>query len=539
MLFERRSITVVPADLFRRNGLSAMTPTGLSITPDNAMTVTAVFQAIRFLSFMVASLPLITYQKKGEDRRRADEHPLYSILHDSPNPEMTAFDFESTTWSHVFARGNGIAEIEYDERGQVRYLWPLNPGAVDLVRNENYELRYQVTLPKRFNYEPRYLRPEQIFHKRGLSKEGLWGLSVIAAHKNAIALAKAAEVYGAAHFGNGAEPGVVMKHPKTLSTEAHARIKESWEQAHQGLDNAHRMAILEEGMEIDKIGFSNKDAEYIETKQFQIVEIARMFGIPPHLLFDLSHATFTNIEHQSLEFVIYHLRPWLISGEQQIKRSLFLERERRNGYYSEYLVDAIVRGDIQTRWSAYNTGFNIGAFSINDILRKENMNTIGEKGDGRFVPLNMAPLGEDGLPVKEAPPAPEEPPVEPTPMDEEETPDDEMQMKSADVLIMPILLDAADRIVRREVNEWNQARARYEKKPEKFTDWAEQFYKQHYPEFIRTVLYPLVQARFIPHERMKDFMEQYCDERGAISGEWHEVEPEYIANFLAGVTNGD
>lgn len=540
MLFERRSITVVPADLFRRNGLSAMTPTGLSITPDNAMTVTAVFQAIRFLSFMVASLPLITYQKKGEDRRRADEHPLYSILHDSPNPEMTAFDFESTTWSHVFARGNGIAEIEYDERGQVRYLWPLNPGAVDLVRNENYELRYQVTLPKRFNYEPRYLRPEQVFHKRGLSKEGLWGLSVIAAHKNAIALAKAAEIYGAAHFGNGAEPGVVFRHPRTLSSDAHTRIKNSWEQAHMGLDNAHRMAILEEGMEIDKIGFSNKDSEYIETKQFQIVEIARMFGIPPHLLFDLSHATFTNIEHQSLEFVIYHLRPWLISGEQQIKRSLFLERERRNGYYSEYLVDAIVRGDIQTRWSAYNTGFNIGAFSINDILRKENMNTIGEKGDGRFVPLNMAPLGEDGLPVREAPPAPEETPAEPMPMDGEEKPDEEpMQMKSADFLIMPILLDAADRIVRREVNEWNQAHVRYEKKPDKFNDWVEQFYKQHYPEFIRTVLYPLVQARFIPHERMKDFMEQYCDERGAISGEWHEVEPEYIAKFLAGVSDGN
>lgn len=513
MLFEKRSVTVVPENLFRTNGLNTITPTGLSITPDNALGVTAVFQAIRFLSFMVASLPLNTYQKQGEDRRRADEHPLYTILHDSPNPEMTAFDFQSTMWSHVFGRGNGLAEIEFDERGQARYLWPLNPNTVQLARNENFELRYLVQLPRTFDFEKRSLRPEQIFHLRGLSREGLWGLSVITMNRNAIGLSKATETFGGAYFGNGAEPGVVLSHPNALKPDAYKRIKDSWDQAHQGLDNAHRVAIIEEGMTVEKIGFNPEDSQFLQTRQFQIVEIARMFGIPPHLLFDLSHGTFGNIEQQSLEFLIYHLRPWLVSGEQQIKRSLFLERERKQGYYSEYLEDAIVRGDLVSRMNAYVAGWGIGTFTINDILRKENMQTIGKAGDRHFVPLNYSVLDDNGVPIPSQPqPAP--PPAANTPaknVNRSETPATDI-----DFFIKPILLDAADRIMRRERNERQSAAERYLKKdkPERFEAWIEEFYKRDYPEFIQTVLNPLMQANFISAERMQLFIKEYTEQLG-------------------------
>ena len=532
MLFEKRSVTVVPADLYRTNGLNAMTPAGLSITPDNALTVTAVFQAIRFLSFMVASLPRITYQKQGEDRRRAVEHPLYSILHDAPNPEMTAFDFWSTTVSHVIGRGNALAEIEFDERGQVRYLWPLNPNAVELARNENFELRYLVQLPRTFNGEKRSLRPEQVFHLRGLSREGLWGLSVIAMNRNAIGLSKATETFGSTYFGNGAEPGVVLRHPQSLTPSVYERIKNSWDEAHQGLNNSHRVAILEEGMEIEKLGFNPEDSQFLETRAFQVVEIARMFGIPPHLLFDLSHATFTNIEQQSLEFVIYHLRPWLVNYEQQILRSLFLERERKQGFYSEFLVDAIVRGDIQTRFSSYQVGLNNGIYSINDVLRMENRNTIGKMGDARFVPLNMAVLSEDGLPVATQPksdpaPAPNTPAKNTS--------------RAADIFIQPILLDAADRITRRENNEAGNALKKYKERDARFDAWCEQFYKRDYPAFIETVLTPLVKANFISAERMQAFIEVYCEAQGArmLNQAPLEFDLEEIASQLAGETDGN
>ena len=523
MLFEKRSVTVVPEDLWRRTPGGTATPTGLSVTPDNALNVTTVFQAIRFLSFMVASLPLITYQKMGDDRKRATKHPLYPLLHDAPNPEMTAFDFNSLLASHVFGRGNGFAEIEFDETGKVVALWPLAPNKVELARNVNYELRYLVTLPERFGSEKRALRPEQVLHWRSLTKEGLWGLSVLTMHRNAIGLARATEEFGSSYFGNNAEPGVVLKHPGTLGDDAYQRITESWEQSHMGLTQSHRAAILEEGMTIEKIGFNPDDSQFLETRKFQVIEIARMFGIPPHLLFELSNATFTNIEQQSLEFLIYHLRPWLVNFEQQIKRSLFLERERKAGYYAEFLVDAIERGDIATRFASYAIGLNNGFYTINDVLRKENMNTIGTQGDIRLIPMNMAVLGEDGMPVQTQPAA------------APGTPASSGASAARDIFTSPILFDAAERILKRETNELNNAQKRYEGKSDRLNAWLEEFYKRDYPQFIQLVLNPLVQANIITEQCARDFIQTYCDP----AADPHPMAAEQIANYLAGETHGN
>ena len=520
MLFEKRSVTVVPDDLWRRTPGGTSTPTGLSITPDNAVNVTTVYQAIRFLSFMVASLPLITYQKVGEDRKRATKHPLYPLLHDAPNPEMTSFDLISLMSSHVFGRGNGCSEIQFDETGKIVALWPLPINKIELARNESYDLRYLVTLPAQFGSEKRALRPEQVWHWRGLTKEGLWGQSVLAMHRNAIGLAKAMEDYSGAYFGNNAEPGVVIKHPTELSDTAFKHISDSWELSHMGLNQSHRMAILEEGMSIEKIGFNPNDSQLLEAKQFQVIEIARMFGIPPHLLFELSNATFSNIEHQSLEFVIYHLRPWLVNFEQQIKRSLFLERERKAGYYAEFLVDGVTRGDITTRFTSYSVGIQNGIYSINEVRRLENLNSI-DGGDAHYFPLNMTAIGADGMPVQSQQTDPNADPNTPV-----------STGASRDIFVAPILFDAAERILKRESNELASARKRFEGKPEKERAWIEEFYKRDYPEFIQLVLSPLVRANFITEECMQEFIREKCLEQTL-------GEPEQIANFLAGETNGN
>ncbi len=537
MLFEQRKITVIPEDMWRSTGMGP-TPTGLTITPENALNVTTVFQAIRFLSFMVASLPLITYQKIGDDRQRATKHPVYFLLHDQPNDEMTSFDLISLMASHVFGRGNGLAEIVFNSSGQIESLWPLRVDRVELVRNVNYELRYIVQLPERFNSEKRVLRPEQVWHWRGLTKEGLWGLSVLSMHRNAVALARATEEYGGAYFGNGAEPGVVLKHPGTIDDDVYDRITESWEQAHMGLNQAHRAAILEEGMSIEKIGFNPQDSQFLDTRKFQVIEIARMFGIPPHLLFELTNATFTNIEHQSLEFLIYHLRPWLVNFEQQIKRSLFLDRERKSGYYSEFLVDAIERGDLSTRFTAYVSGLGNGIFTINDVLRKENQNTIGEMGDRRFVPMNMAVLGKDGMPI----PSVNQPKNPPTAAREKELED---LPERRNPMFKPLFLDAAERILKRETNELTSVLKRFEGRSEKLTAWCEEFYKRDYPEFIQLVIAPLVRAQLISDEQMRSFIESYCTRRGEefsglIAGDHQTMSTfadESIANQLSGETH--
>lgn len=533
MLFETRSVTVVPDDVWRRTPGGGTTPTGLTITPENALNVTTVFQAIRFLSFMVASLPIITYRKNGEDRQRATDHPLYYLLHDQPNDEMTSFDLISLMASHVFGRGNGLAEIVFDSAGRIEALFPLRPDRVELVRNMNYELRYKINLPERFGGEQRVLRPEQVWHWRGLTKEGLWGLSVLSMHRNAVGLARATEEFGSTYFGNGAEPGVVLKHPGELGEEGYDRITENWEQAHMGLNKSHRVAILEEGMTIEKIGFNPQDSQFLDTRKFQVIEIARMFGIPPHLLFELTNATFTNIEHQSLEFLIYHLRPWLVNFEQQIKRSLFLDRERKSGYYSEFLVDAIERGDLTTRFQAYVAGLGNGIFTINDVLRKENLNTIGAQGNTRLIPMNMAVLGKDGMPIPSINSAPKNPPT--SARGDSQAPDLDARV---------LLVDAAERIIKRERNEINSTLTRYEGRADKLQGWADGFYQRDYPEFIRVVITPFVRARLLTDEQMGSFVRLYCARRGdefarLIAGEMTSMPvlaEETIANQLAGET---
>src|SRR5512139_148842 len=281
--------------------------TGVSVSPESSLRSTAVFACVRVLSETLASLPLITYRRLQRGKERATDFYLYPILHDVPNPEMTSFTFRETLTSHVALWGNGFAEMQLDGSGRVQALWPLLPNQTVPTRAADGSLMYKTYVP---GAGYRGLPAERVLHVRGLGLDGMMGLSPIGQARNAVGLALATEEFGGRVFGNGSMPGVILKYPGNLSDEQYEAAQSSWQAAHGGLTNSHRVAILEGGIEAEKIGIPNDDAQFLETRKFQVREIARLFRVPPHLISDLEQATFSNIEQQSLEFVIYTMMPW-------------------------------------------------------------------------------------------------------------------------------------------------------------------------------------------------------------------------------------
>jgi HK97 family phage portal protein len=364
---------------------------GISVTQETALTHMGVFAAVRILAESLASLPLHLYQRAPDGSRGvAYQHALYPLLHSQPNGEMTAYNFRETLMGHLALHGNCYAEIEYDASGRAVALWPLNVEKMrEIARDDQGRLVYVYELPDRFDNRLVSLPMERVMHVRGLGGNGLIGFSPLRLARNAIGLALVAENYGAKLFKNGAIPKVVLKHPGTLKKDAAQRLKSSWMEMHGGLENAHRVAVLEEGMDIETVGIPPEDAQFLQTRKFQLADIARMFRVPPHMLADLDRATFSNIEHQGIEFVQHTLRPWLVNWEQEISRSLLLSRERST-YYAEFAVDGLLRGDMQSRYTAYSIGRQNGWLSANDIRRYENLNPI-PGGDVYLVPLNMVP----------------------------------------------------------------------------------------------------------------------------------------------------
>ncbi len=364
----------------------SVTASGIGVTPESSLRSTAVFACVRVLAETLASLPLITYRRLERGKERAPDFYLYPLLHDKPNPEMTSFTFRETLTAHVALWGNGYAEMELDGAGRVMNLWPLLPNQTRLERDRDGNLIYVTQVP---GAGQKGLPAYRVMHVRGIGLNGLVGLSVIGLARQAVGLALATEEFGARFFGNGAQPGVVLKHPGKLDDKAYDRLQSSWDEAHSGLSNAHRTAILEEGMGIEKVGIPNDDAQFLETRKFQVREIARLFRVPPHLVSDLEQATFSNIEQQSLEFVIYTMMPWISRWEQEIARSVYLERNRAN-YFSQFLVDGLLRGDITARYAAYASAINTGWMTRNQVREIENMNAENERLDQYLIPLNMS-----------------------------------------------------------------------------------------------------------------------------------------------------
>ena len=374
---------------------------GKNVNERTAMQTTAVYSCVRILSEAIASLPVHLYRYAGRGKERVYDHPLYYLLHDEPNPEMTSFVFRETLMSHLLIWGNAYAQIIRDGGGRVLGLYPLLPDKVEVDRDGKGELyyvynRYSDENPNFGEYGRVYLAPEDVLHIPGLGFDGLVGYSPIAMAKNAVGMTLACEEYGAGFFENGATPGGVLEHPGVLKDPA--KVRESWHAVYGGSKNAGKVAVLEEGMKYQQIGIPPEEAQFLETRKFQVDEIARLYRIPPHMVGDLDKSSFSNIEQQSLEFVKYTLDPWVIRWEQSLQKALLLPQEKRE-YFVKLNVDGLLRGDYQSRMNGYSVGRQNGWLSANDIREMEDMNPIPaeEGGDLYLVNGNLCKLEDAGL----------------------------------------------------------------------------------------------------------------------------------------------
>lgn len=374
---------------------------GKNVTERSAMQMTAVYSCVRVLSEAVAGLPLHVYKYRSDGgKEKALNHPLYFLLHDEPNPEMTSFVFRETLMTHLLLWGNAYAQIIRNGKGEVVALYPLMPNRMTVDRDENGRLYYKYyrgsdEAIRSKEYEV-VLSPYDVLHIPGLGFDGLVGYSPIAMAKNAIGLAIATEEYGAKFFANGAAPSGVLEHPGTLKNPD--KVRESWNATFGGSHNANKVAVLEEGMKYTPISISPEQAQFLETRKFQINEIARIFRVPPHMVGDLEKSSFSNIEQQSLEFVKYTLEPWLVRWEQSMVRSLLTPSEKQE-YFIKFNVDGLLRGDYASRMSGYATARQNGWMSANDIRELENLDRIPAEdgGDLYLINGNMTKLADAGI----------------------------------------------------------------------------------------------------------------------------------------------
>ena len=376
------------------------TASGVVVNEDNALKVGAVFACVSRLSETIGSLPIILYENKGDGKTRARSKRLYQVLHDMPNPQMTAMTFKETLMTHCLLYGNAFAEIVRNSAGEVEELYPIMPYRVkiDTIKNK---LSYLITLP---DGKEKRLSDKQMFHLPWLTINGIEAYQPIALAKEIIGLAMATEGFSAKYFRNGTNVGGVVEHPNSLKDTAYARLKKSLSESYEGLGNAHRLLLLEEGMKFQKVVIPPNDSQMLESRKHQVEEVARFYNVPPHIIQDLSRATFSNIEEQGTYYAVHTIRPWAVRWEQAIFRCLLTEVERRK-YFAELLFEALMRGNLESRYNAYATARQWGWLSVNEIRARENFNPIGDQGDVYLQPMNMVDVDkvEELMQPKELP----------------------------------------------------------------------------------------------------------------------------------------
>lgn len=372
--------------------------TGKDINEDSALSATALWCGLIQLTQTPASLPLHLYVRKDRGKDKAINHRQYGLLHLKPNPEMTSMSFREQQMGQILRYGTCYAEIERTEGGWVKNLWPLVSSWVKPWRAENKELFYDILVPP--NGEKVTVESSRILKVVGFSNNGIIGYNPIEIHQEALGYTLALEEYGARYFGNGAIPNAVLEHPGELTEPAQDRLRESWNKIHKGLENSHRLAILEEGMKLHQFENNPENSQMIESRKFQIEEVARILNMPVHMLKNLDRSTNNNIEFQGIEFVVYTLRPWLVRFEQAYNMQLLTDKEQKK-YFYEHTVDGLLRGDSETRHKTYALGRQWGYYCANDILEMENKNCIGPSGDIYLQPMNMINAKEADNFIKE------------------------------------------------------------------------------------------------------------------------------------------
>lgn len=488
----RRTMSLADLDAAMDAAISGRSVTsGVSVSETTALNYLAYFSCINILSQDISSLPLTTYKRLARGKEKAYNYYLYRLLHDAPNPNMTSAKFRMDIQGHALSWGNGYAFIDWGRNGDILALWPLNPSRITpTIKDGNLTYVFRKNDGTDLTYQK-----EQILHIPGLGFDGITGYSVVKKIQEAVGLGMATEQFGASFFGNGAKLGGVLEHPTKLSDPAYKRLKESWKEAYQGAAKGNQTAILEEGTKYNQLGIPPEDAQFLQTRTFQVEEMARVCRIPLMLLQVANTTTYASAEQFMLSYKTLSLTPWLVRWEQALnQKCLITEREQRE-YFIEHQLDGLMRGDAITRGTFYTQMFQLGALSPNDIREIENHNPI-EGGDEYFVQLNMVPLkNADKVqePVEEAPTEepdeePEEEPVEGKKSLEVRATPNRLKIAKNKLTVVnsyrSVFNDAASRVVKREVQDITKAL-----KKDGFREWLDEYYTKQ-PEVIRSIMAP-------------------------------------------------
>lgn len=505
-------------------GGGGLTTSGVPMDEDTALTLSAYWNGINIISGAIGWLPIMVYERKPDGGRKpAPTHPVYTLVHDRPNPYMDALTFKRTLEGHVKGWGNGYAAIERNGSGVPKALWPRRPDrttpetkSIMVDGKPEMIVVYRTTVDGKERLVPFW----DMLHIKGLGFDGLRGYSLVNYARDSLGAAKAAETHGASIFRNNGTPASVLTHPGVLDEDGETNLRKSWEQ-YRGAENTGKMAILEEGMDIKTIGLSNKDAQLLTTRKFDIAEIARWLNIPVHMLKEMDRSTFNNIEHQGIEFVTWTLTPSMVGWEQEINYKLFGPTERTK-FFAEFIPAALLRGDTKTRYEAYRIAIASGWLQPDEARRFENMNPDDALAYWQ-IPLNVQPIRSeerDGRrtivvvegferradarivePPRALPAPPPSSPEHHEERDEGEPEPDEFR---------ELFEDTWSRIVTKEVNGLR----RLAKKPDDPEGRIGDFYDKHV-ENVRAVLGPVLKAFGATPEAIEEEAAKYIEDSRA------------------------
>jgi len=499
-----RAVTPGPLNEFWYSPVGAQSTAGVDVTADKAMAVSVVFACIRVLAETLGTLPFRVYRRTGlRSKQQAPEHPLWRTLHTRPNRWQTSLEWREMGMAHLALRGNYYNRIVLNEDGQLE-LVPLAPDRVEVEQLPSRRLRYRW---RDAEGQWQYYTQDEVYHVRGLSLNGLTGVSILEYARNAIGLAISQETHGASLFKNGGQPTFWIKRPKEAgrwTPDARKNFRAGWRALHAGAENAHNPPILEDGMELQSLGLTNQDSQWIESRAFEAVEICRFFRVPPHLVGILDKATFSNIEQQSLEFVLYTMLPWAIRWEQAADRDLVVEDD----HYTKLVLDGLLRGDMRTRYESHNIALQGGWKTRNEVRELEDLDPI-EGGDTPLEPTNMQPAGggpdqneQGGQPGKGRPKEDTaasvsstgetaEPGPDPTPAETPVSADTGVHGGAdLEAVFGPLVADAAARIAAAEVRGLERRAERAADDRGRWAAWVEEFYANH-REYCGRTLAPL------------------------------------------------
>ena len=463
----------LPDDDFWYGPAAGLTSSGMRVTEQSALAVSAMFACVRVIAETCASLPLICYERTGKrTKERATDHPLYRLLHDRPNRWQTSFEFRELKFAHLVLRGNFFARILLAGPGEVGELVPLHPDRMRIEQLSTGRLRFHYSPPMG---EPQTFSQDDIHYVRGLSLDGVTGVSTLTYARNALGLAAAQETSGAAQFRNGLVPPFFLTTPNKMNDAAKAEFRKNWRGMHAGAENAGNPPVFDNAMEAKALGLTNKDSQWLESRKFQAEEIARFNRMQPHKIGLLDKATFSNIEHQAIEFVVDTIRPWLVRDEQAMGRDLVDDPDR---YFVEYLVDGLLRGDTPSRYEAYDTAIKGRFMTPNEARERENWNPLD---DGDEFPETPGVTGKGAAKGEQ-----EE--TEGTEEGNEEGKQDGQQPAFA-----LLLEDAAARIAAAEIRGLEARAAKAEEDRDRWSVWVAQFYAAH-AEYVVKVLKPIADA---------------------------------------------